>query len=145
MVQVNKRRQELTLENPGELPTVPVPPTLQWGDPGFTSTDIMLGELCINKGDGKVYTRVDGGILLINPSLTPSTTFKLCKLLSGLIDGSNREFRFDHTVEQVFWNGQKLVLGAIKNGYEYINIENTIIKMTEAPENGDHVEAYGNY
>ena len=145
MVQLNKRRQELILENPGELPTVPVPPTLQWGDPGFTSTDIMLGELCINKGDGKVYTRVDSGILLINPPPGTSTTFRLLQLETGLIDGSNKEFRFRYTVEQVFWNGQKLVLGAIKNGYEYINIENTIIKMTEAPESGDHIEAYGNY
>lgn len=61
--QTNKRRQELIFTATGEVPTVPSPSTLQWGDAGFAATDIMKGEIAINSADSKVFTRTDAGIV----------------------------------------------------------------------------------
>ncbi len=61
--QTNKRRQELIFTATGEVPTVPSPSTLQWGDAGFAATDIMKGEIAINSADNKVFTRTDAGIV----------------------------------------------------------------------------------
>lgn len=61
--QTNKRRQELIFTATGEVPTVPSPSTLLWGDIGFAATDIMKGEIAINTADNKVFTRTDTGIV----------------------------------------------------------------------------------
>ena len=87
MTQTDKRRQELILENTGEVHTVPSPPTLQWGDPGFLATDIMIGELCINKVDNKVYTRTSSGIIEINPTPPTPSAETIYKVLES--DGTS--------------------------------------------------------
>lgn len=69
-------------------------------------------------------------------------SMKAITLNSGSIDGSNKDFVFAQVPLQVFWQGQKLVKDASVNGY---TLSGTTVTMTEAPETGDHVEAYGVY
>lgn len=69
---------------------------------------------------------------------------KAIELVSGDIDGANKEFDFAQVPLQVFWQGQKLVKDASVNGYSLSN-GGLKVTMTEAPEVGDHVEAYGVY
>ena len=63
-------------------------------------------------------------------------------LESGDIDGNNKEFVWEHPPMFVFWQGQKLTEGAAVNGYTLLGSTTT---LTEAPQDGDHLEAYGYY
>lgn len=62
-LQTNKRRQELCFTVSGEVPTVPSPSSLVWGDAGFLSTDIMIGEIAVNIADNRIFTRTSDGII----------------------------------------------------------------------------------
>lgn len=90
-IQTDKRRQELCFTTPGEVPTIPSPPGLQWGDPGFTATDIMPGEFAINLPDRKVFFRSGNTIVQIisNEQLTLALNAVLGSIPSGSDDLTN--------------------------------------------------------
>ncbi len=90
-IQTDKRRQELCFTTPGEVPTIPSPPGLQWGDPGFTATDIMPGEFAINLPDRKVFFRSGNTIVQIisNEQLTLALKAVLGSIPSGSDDLTN--------------------------------------------------------
>jgi hypothetical protein len=73
-------------------------------------------------------------LIKIQKDLQPIT------LVSGELDGNNTGFEWEHRPMFVFWNGQKLVEDAAVNGY---TLSGFTTQLTEAPEAGDHLEAYG--
>lgn len=58
-----KRRKERTFTTAGIVPTVPT--VANHCTTGWLSTDIYIGELVINTGDDKVFTRTQSGIVQI--------------------------------------------------------------------------------
>lgn len=99
---------------------------------------------CLNVscyGDTLVGTRVlptscNGHIIMKKES------FQQCTITSGAIDGNNKTFIWNHAPSQVFWQGQKLTLNAIKNGYTLTGLTTV---LTEAPRVNNSVEGFGNF
>lgn len=62
----NGHVQPLILSTPGQIPTIPSPPTLTPVKPGWVdATDILLGEFAINIADGVVFQRMQSGIITV--------------------------------------------------------------------------------
>lgn len=62
----NGHVQHLVLTLPGQIPTIPSPPTLTPLQAGWVdASDLLLGEFAINIADGVVFQRVQAGIITI--------------------------------------------------------------------------------
>jgi hypothetical protein len=102
IIAYNKRRQELILTAPGEVPTIPDPAAVDPTHPLWISTDIMKGEICINIADNKVWTRTDNGILDITVPITNGAIFPAGATVNGhrvVMVSSGKVIHFDPTTE----------------------------------------------
>lgn len=99
----------------------------------YFSTDISGGTLYRSNGvTWDVEATAGGGGL----------TFQTVALSAGAIDGANMVFTWAQPPLMIFWQGQKLVLNALINGY---TLAGNVSTHTEAPGSGEALEAYASY
>lgn len=125
----NGHVQCLILNTPGQVPTVPSPPTLTPVESGWVdATDILIGSLALNKVDRILYSRDSSGVFIVSSSEHFRGVYtSLIALQLAIPNGNNGDYAIVDTgggsnAKQYIWDAQDgWVLGSGTGGVESFN------------------------